>query len=158
LNTDFNNQINKESGRPSSSRRGSSALVSDPDDTPKKSARRSKFSRIPSRQRRESQTTDSLRREFASEGDDSQDSQDHPKHHRKVTKRARMDSIIDYSADGGGGNDLHEANMRLHRLEEGMKRLESLILQIIDPDNGSDDEPVEGRDELQMKVQTGILE
>jgi hypothetical protein len=158
LNTDFNNQIYKESGRPSSSRRGSSALVSDPDDTSRKSASRSKFSRIPSRQRRESQTTDSLRREFASEGDDSQDSQDHPKHHRKVTKRARMDSIIDYSADGGGGNELQEANMRLHRLEEGMKRLESLILQIIDPDNESDNEQVEGRDELQMTVQTGILE
>jgi len=67
-----------------------------------------------------------------------------------------MDSIIDYSGDGDSA--MQEANARLHKLEEGMQRLESLLLQILDPNNASDEQQAEGQAELERQAETGILE
>lgn len=63
-----------------------------------------------------------------------------------------MDSIIDYSGDGD--NTMQEANARLHKLEEGMKRLESLLLQILDSGDASEQEAAE----VQQEAETGVLE
>jgi hypothetical protein len=146
--------VNPTSSR---SRRGSSALVSDPEETARRVAGRSTRPEAkPSRMRRESQTTASLRREFVDSGDESQDSESHTRLHRKVTRGERMDSIIDYSGDGDAS--MQEANARLHKLEEGMKRLESLLLQILDPNTGSEQEAVEGQQEVEREAESGILE
>lgn len=53
---------------------------------------------------------------------------------------------------------MHEANTRLHKLEEGMKRLESLLLQILDPNDGSEVEAAEGQQEVEREAESGILE
>ena len=69
-----------------------------------------------------------------------------------------MDSIIDYSGDGD--SNLQEANARLHNLEEGMKRLESLLLQVLDPGGEEEDreEGGEGQREVERQAESGILE
>lgn len=151
VNDEHGNEIDRSRAKSSSSRRrGSSARVSDgPENTARRGAGRSQK---PARKRRESQTTDSLRREFASSGDESQDSESHPQSHRQVTRGERMDSIIDYSGDGD--NTMQEANARLHKLEEGMKRLESLLLQILDSGDASEQEAAE----VQQEAETGVLE
>jgi hypothetical protein len=157
---DLHRQVNDEheQAKSNSSRRGSSALGSDPEDTARKVAKRTRFGggAKPSWKRRDSQTTASLKREFADSGDDSEDSEGHAKLHRRLMRGERMDSIIDYSGEGDSG--IHEANTRLHKLEDGMKRLESLLLQILDTNDGSEQEAAEGRQEVEREAESGILE
>lgn len=79
----------------------------------------------------------SIRHEFADETD-GEDS-DTPAGYHKMKPRERMDSIIDYS----GGNDasMMEANARLHKLEESVDKIESLLLQILQTDTDGASNP-----------------
>lgn len=157
---DLHRRVNEDhaQAKSTSSRRGSSALVSDPEETARKVTQRSRFggSAKPSGIRRDSQATASLKREFADSEDESEDSEGHMKLHRRVTRGERMDSIIDYSGEGDSG--MHEANTRLHKLEEGMKRMESLLLQMLDTNDGSEQEAVEGQREVEREAASGFLE
>jgi hypothetical protein len=164
---DLNKEIREDramsnANNSSSSRRGSAALFAEPaEETTTKPAKKQK--------RRTSQTgsgsgtktkTDPLRREFASSSNSDSDSS-HPHSSSKPLLRnrgERMDSIIDYSGDGD--SNLQEANARLHNLEEGMKRLESLLLQVLDPGGEEEDreEGGEGQREVERQAESGILE
>lgn len=91
--------------------------------------------------RRKSSAPTPIREEFgedtSEDGDDDEgDQADHPKGYRKPTRGERMDSLIDFNDSNVG---LQEANARLHKLEEGMQKIESLLLQITHPTASSSD-------------------
>ena len=81
---------------------------------------------------------------------------------RKGLRRrtTRMDSIVDYNADGSA---LDEANVRLHRLEESVARIEEMLASAIELRDQADLDGDDGGDSdvdaaLNNEVQTGIHE
>jgi hypothetical protein len=93
---------------------------------------------------------------FAEHGDDSEHSRDS----KSTNRPARLDSIVDYGPDGSA---MDEANERLHKLEDGMARIEEMLATIIeqraqadqdmDDDTGSDVDAA-----LNQEIETGIHE
>ena len=134
-------------------------LSVNPRETKRKRRMSSLVERSESRSRSRSRSADAkLRQEFADSdpsADDADDDAkaDHPKGHRKIKKGARMDSIIDYSDSAPLG--LQEANARLHKMEDSLKRLEDLVLQLVD--GGSGDTETAENDLIQGQ-QEGMLE
>lgn len=110
---DLHRQVNDDhaQAKSSSSRRGSSALVSDPEETARKTAKRSRFggSAKPSRKRRDSQTTAALKREFADSGDESEDSEGHRKLHKRVTRGSGWIVLLTIA-----GKAIRECMKRIH--------------------------------------------
>ena len=85
--------------------------------------------------------SDRLRREFADSGDESEDGEGHSRHPlRKVKSRAqRKDSIVDYGDDGGSSAVvMHEASLRLYNLEQGLRRVEGLLVRLVGRIDGID--------------------
>jgi hypothetical protein len=99
---------------------------------------------------------DKLRSEFADSesGDDGGDEQGktHPKGHRKITKGARLDSLVDFSE----GGSLQEANARLHQMESSLERLENMVQSLIEGGDSGGSESAEN--ELRNETQTGTFE
>ena len=119
-----------------------------------------------SRLRESESVDDALSKEFASSGDESEESDGH-KRPRKITRAERKDSIIDYS--GNSDIVMQEASARLHKLEESTKRIEQMLAQILEQTSGdadADDEPEggdhanrsDGEGELNREIQAGVLE
>ena len=78
-----------------------------------------------------SSTAATLKQEFNTDSDgDNEDEGDVPKGYQKMRKgtSARKDSIMDFSGDN---MDLTEANARLHKLEESVGKIESLLMQLV---------------------------
>lgn len=99
---------------------------------------------------------DNLRNEFADsgsgdEGGDEQ-TQNHPKGHRKITKGARLDSLVDFSE----GGSMQEANARLHQMESSLQRLEDMVRQLVEGGDSGGSESAEN--ELRNEEQTGTLD
>ena len=110
------------------------------------------------RSRSRSKSADAkLRKEFADssesgdEGDD--ENKDHPKGHRKIKKGERMDSLIDYTDHSGPG--LQEANARLHKMENSLRRLEDLVLQLV---SGGSDGDEAAENDLMEEEREGVEE
>lgn len=93
-----------------------------------------------------SSSVGALEEEFASDSDEGDDESGMPKGYQKVRRGTRKDSIMDYhGSDAGAG--LLEANARLHKLEESMARMESLLMRVIgDSRNGTDADDDDGDD------------
>jgi hypothetical protein len=75
-------------------------------------------------------------------------------------RRARLDSIVDYNADGSA---LDEANERLQKLEESVARIEEMLASAIEQRDQADQEGEDGADSdvdpsLNQELQTGIHE
>jgi hypothetical protein len=109
--------------------------------------------------RRPSSDSEGLQATFSSPSDEAGHSSDQS---RKGPKRriARMDSIVDYNADGTA---LQEANERLHKLEESMARIEEMLASVIEQHDQADLDGDDGGDSdvdaaLNNEVQTGIHE
>lgn len=106
--------------------------------------------------RSRSSGSDHLKVVFGSPSDESGRSRE-----SKLKKRTtRMDSIVDYNADGSA---LDEANERLHKLEESVARIEEMLASAIEQRNPGDREGEDGADSdvdpsLNQELQTGIHE
>ena len=120
---------------------------------------------------RESESVDdALAKEFASSGDESEDSDGHKKRPHKLTRAERKDSIIDYSGNPTSDVVMQEASARLHKLEESTRRIEQMLVQIMEQAGGDGEDAgddAEGGDhmdrdngerELNREIQSGILE
>jgi hypothetical protein len=109
--------------------------------------------------RRPSGDSEGLQATFGSLSDEADHSSDQS---RKGLKRrtTRMDSIVDYNADGTA---LDEANVRLHRLEESIARIEEMLASVIEQRDEADPNGDDGGDSdvdaaLNNEIQTGIHE
>jgi hypothetical protein len=106
--------------------------------------------------RRPSSDSDAPQATFGSLSDEAEHSSDQGRMGLK-RRTARMDSIVDYNADGTA---LDEANVRLHKLEESIARIEEMLASVIeqrdqaDPDGGDSDVDAA----LNNEIQTGIHE
>ena len=106
--------------------------------------------------RSRSSGSDRLKVVFGSPSDESGRSRE-----SKLKKRTtRMDSIVDYGADGSA---LDEANERLHKLEESVARIEEMLASAIEHRDQGDREGEDGADSdvdpsLNQELQTGIHE
>lgn len=135
----------KQSPATSKSRRGKS--------TPKKTP-----------PRRRSSGSDRLAATFGSPSDGSDKER---KRNKSGTKKrpTRMDSIVDYTGDGSA---MDEANVRLHKLEESVGRIEEILMRFVDQDteygegrgddHGGDDGDSDVDAALNQEIQTGIHE
>jgi hypothetical protein len=107
--------------------------------------------------RRPSSDSEGLQATFGSPSDEAEHSSD-PGRRGLKRRTTRMDSIVDYNADGTA---LDEANVRLHKLEESMARIEEMLASAIGPrgqtglggDDGNDSDVDTA---LNNEVQTGI--
>lgn len=77
---------------------------------------------------------ETLKQEFA---DSSDEEADHPAGYRKPRRGERMDSMIDLS-DTDRDTRLLEATARLHKMEEAMARMETMIVQLLGDDARSE--------------------
>ena len=75
-----------------------------------------------------SSTDDTLRQEFPIDSDGDDESESAPEGHKKLRRRHRKDSIIDFHAENV---DLTEANARLQKLEDSVDELKMLLRQIL---------------------------
>jgi len=140
LIVDFKDSFVTENG----SRRNSSATDG---------ARRASLDpKVNKKRRRELKRVDSLRKEFVDSSEDAENESDYPAGYRKLRRGERMDSIIDYSDTGNV--QMQEANSRLHRLEESIARLETMLAQVLESNASENDE---GQLELEREVETGTL-
>lgn len=109
--------------------------------------------------RRPSSDSEGLQATFGSPSDEAEHSSDQS---RKGPKRRamRMDSIVDYNADGTA---LHEANERLHKLEESIARIEEMLASVIERHDLANPDGDDGGDSdvdaaLNNEIQTGVHE
>jgi hypothetical protein len=109
--------------------------------------------------RRASSDSEGLQATFGSLSDEAEHSSDQG---RKGLKRrtTRMDSIVDYNAEGTA---LDEANVRLHKLEESIARIEEMLASVIEQRDQVDPDGDDGGDSdvdaaLNNEIQTGIHE
>lgn len=145
------NTLNNGLGQAQSiSRRQSRALDNGPE--------RSVSPKKQKQKRRESlQDPERLKKEFA-DSSEAEDEADHPRGYRKPKRGERMDSIVDYSDDGDTSTRLLEANARLHKMEESMARMESMMAQLLNVDAGdASSENSEGKAELAEELRTDSL-
>jgi hypothetical protein len=100
---------------------------------PKRRRRESLLAEPQSRSPSRSRSADAkLRKEFAdsdSQDEENDEREKAPKGHRKLKKGERMDSLMDLTEMSPMA--LQEANARLHKMEDSLKRLEDLVLQLV---------------------------
>ena len=137
-----------------------SPLRESPSRSPKRpSKNKSKGKLAPKRpsDRRRSSGSERLQATFGSPSDESE----RPRGQKKRSRR--MDSIVDYGAEGSA---MDEANERLHKLEEGVARIEEMLTSIVEQreetDQDEDDDGDDGDDDvdpaLNQEIETGIHE
>jgi hypothetical protein len=109
--------------------------------------------------RRLSSDSEGLQATFGSPSDEAEHSSDQSR--KGLKKRiTRMDSIVDYNADGTA---LAEANERLHKLEESIARIEEMLASVIEQRDQANLDGNDGGDSdvdpaLNKEIQTGIHE
>lgn len=102
--------------------------------------------------KKEEQKDEALKKEFADSSDEEQ--ADHPAGYRKPKRGERMDSIIDLS-DTDRDNRLLEATTRLHKMEEAMSRMETMIAQLLGDDARSESsQPAQKSEQASVTSQT----
>jgi hypothetical protein len=109
--------------------------------------------------RRASSDSEGPQATFGSLSDEAEHSSDQGRRGLK-RRTTRMDSIVDYNAEGTA---LDEANVRLHKLEESIARIEEMLAGVIEQRDQADLDGDDGGDSdvdaaLNNEVQTGIHE
>jgi hypothetical protein len=106
--------------------------------------------------RRRNSGAERLKVTFGSPSDESERSRES----KPKKRRARMDSIVDYGADGSA---MAEANERLHKLEESVARIEEMLASVVEQRDQVDQDADGGADSdvdpaLNREVDSGIHE
>jgi hypothetical protein len=103
--------------------------------------------------RRRSSGSERLQATFGSPSDESEQ----PRKPKLKKRATRMDSIVDYGADGSA---MAEANERLYKLEESVGRIEEMLASVIDQrdQDGDDGADSEVDAALNQEIETGIHE
>lgn len=110
------------------------------------------------KRRRDSQEPERIKREFADTSEAEEDETGHPRGYRKPKRGERMDSLVDFNDEGDTGTRLLEANARLHKMEESMARMESMMAQLLNVDAGdASSENSEGKAELAQELRNDSL-
>ena len=114
------------------------------------SRRASVNSRLQRKRTKDSKVSEYLNKEFADSSDD-HDEADHPTGYRKMRRGQRMDSIADFT-DDGGNNRMLEATARLQKMEESMAKMEVMLSQLLGGDTSSEASKAEQELEEQTVV------
>ena len=114
--------------------------------------------------RRRSSASERLAATFSSSPDASSQSKSRRTNTSGPKPHPRMDSIVNLGMDGTDAMD--EANERLHKLEDGVERIEAILKKFMelqgdadeDEDDGDGEDSVADNAELNLELETGIHE